>query len=81
HWVALTATAYLVARIVQRNLDAVTGFWHPTKREVLMSETQVDGFTDVRVQAMKDAAAIIRLDDHDRRSLRQRVRQELPLAA
>ena len=78
HWVGLSASLPSVVRSLQQVMRAATGFWHPTRREVLMNPTQVSGYRDARIEAMRSAATIIDLDAEDARSRRRRLRAELP---
>ena len=79
HWVGLMMSEAALASAAQRNAQA--GFWHPTRREVLMDQAQVRTFHAERSTALAAAAAVIDLDNVEPRALRRQLRTELPVAS
>ena len=80
HWIGLTASAQTVAAEALRAASAPTGFWHPTRPEVLMDVAQVEAHRQVRIDALSSAAVVLDLDKNDARAMRSQVRAELPVA-
>lgn len=79
-WVALTSSLETAVDRLRQNAHPQTGFWHPTRPEVLLDAAQVDRFWARRMEALTEAPARINLDHLNTRAVQRRVRAELPVA-
>ena len=80
HWVVFAAGRDRIADELRRASHPTKGFWHPTRREVLMDPTQIDPFYADRVAAMAEAPIHIDIDRHASKDVRRQLLAELPVA-
>ncbi len=81
YWVGLTASVHTTTHLLQQSALQTTGFWHPTKREVLMDPAQIGEYYRDRALALSQSRTVIDIDQHDRRARRAMLRAALPLVA